>query len=287
MVSKDKDTCPNPKPKPVLIRQVWAHNLQSEFHLIRALLPRYSCISMDTEFPGFVYQPPVDPSRPLRKPQLQPSDQYQVMKANVDALNIIQVGLTLADAHGDLPDLGGECCFIWEFNFRDFDVTRDLCAQDSIDMLRQQGIDFERNRWFGVDSALFARFMMWSGLVGNYAVTWVTFHSSYDFGYLLKILTRRRLPDSLDGFLCLLRAFFGSRVYDIKYMIKFCNLYGGLERVAKTLQVDRAVGNCHQAGSDSLLTWQAFQRMRDVYFVTDGAAEKYAGVLYGLEVEVF
>ncbi|XP_057425634.1 probable CCR4-associated factor 1 homolog 9 [Lotus japonicus] len=272
-----------PNLKRVVIRKVWASNLEYEFLLIRGLIDRFPFISMDTEFPGVIFKP----SEPHNHRNLSSSDNYRLIKSNVDVLNLIQVGLTLSDAAGNLPDLGtGGSSFIWEFNFRDFNLSCDAHAPDSIELLRRQGIDFVRNAAEGIDSVRFAQLMMWSGILCNDAVTWVTFHPAYDFAYLVKILTRQSLPTCMEDFLNIVRVLFGNNIYDIKYLMLFCNgLYGGLERIAQTLHLDRATGKCHQAGSDSLLTMHAFVKIIEIYFGKD-EHKKHVNILYGLENQV-
>jgi len=121
----------------VMTRSVWSYNVESEFELIRSIIASYSFISMDTEFPGIIFQSQLA----FRQPQ----NNYAIMKANVDSMHLIQVGLTLSDRHGNLPTFGTSNRFIWEFNFCEFDVTRHPHAPHSIALLQSQGMDFHKN----------------------------------------------------------------------------------------------------------------------------------------------
>lgn len=257
------------------IREVWADNLDEEIELIREIVDDYPFIAMDTEFPGVVI-------RPVGNFKNSNEFHYQTLRDNVDLLKLIQLGLTFSDDEGNLPTLGTDKHCIWQFNFREFNPNEDVAALDSIELLRQSGIDFLKNNEKGIDVSRFGELLMSSGIVLNSNMHWITFHSGYDFGYLLKILTCKKLPEKQEGFFTLINVFFPV-LYDIKHLMKFSNsLHGGLSKLAELLDVER-VGISHQAGSDSLLTSSAFMKMKEKFF--NGAVEKYAGVLYGLGVE--
>eukprot|EP00243_Klebsormidium_subtile_P005841 TRINITY_DN239_c0_g1_i1.p1 TRINITY_DN239_c0_g1~~TRINITY_DN239_c0_g1_i1.p1 ORF type:complete len:280 (+),score=56.07 TRINITY_DN239_c0_g1_i1:259-1098(+) len=254
------------------IREVWADNLEEEFELIRDIVDDYPYLAMDTEFPGIVV-------RPVGTFKSAAEYHYQTLRCNVDMLKLIQLGLTFSDENGNLPQCGPNEYCVWQFNFREFNIREDMYAQDSIDLLRTSGIDFQRNEKSGIDIQRFGELLMSSGVVLNENVHWITFHSGYDFGYLLKLLTCQNLPSGESDFFQLMRTYF-PKVYDIKYLMKFCdNLHGGLNRLAEILEVER-IGPCHQAGSDSLLTCATFRKLKEGFF--NGSTDKYAGVLYGL-----
>lgn len=61
-----------------------------------------------------------------------------------------------------------------------------MYAQDSIELLKQSGIDFDANERRGVDVRKFGELLITSGVVLSSDIRWITFHSAYDFGYLLK-----------------------------------------------------------------------------------------------------
>ncbi|KAE9584515.1 hypothetical protein Lal_00021757 [Lupinus albus] len=264
-----------PKSDSIHIREVWNDNLEDEFALIMEIVDDYPYIAMDTEFPGIVV-------RPIGHFKNSYDDHYQTLKNNVDMLKLIQLGLTFSDEEGNLPLCGTNSHCIWQFNFCEFNVNEDVFANDSIELLRRSGIDFRKNNEKGIDAKRFGEILMSSGIVLNDNVHWVTFHSGYDFGYLLKLLTCQNLPDTQAGFFSLINMYFPI-VYDIKHLMKYCDgLHGGLNKLAELLEVER-VGISHQAGSDSLLTSWTFMKLKENFF--SGSLEKYAGVLFGLGVE--
>lgn len=54
-----------------------------------------------------------------------------------------------------------------------------------------------------------------TGLVLMDNIKWLSFHSGYDFGYLLKLLTDQNLPQDENDFFESLRLYFPT-VYDVK-----------------------------------------------------------------------
>ena len=120
------------------IKEVWDGNVEEEMLKISELIQTYKYIGMDTEFPGFCIKSNPDPN--------QKDSAYKFIKSNVDALKVIQIGITLSDATGNLPQ--GICT--WQFNLK-FDVNKDRSAESSIELLRNAGISFNNLQEFGID----------------------------------------------------------------------------------------------------------------------------------------
>ncbi|XP_047326203.1 probable CCR4-associated factor 1 homolog 2 [Impatiens glandulifera] len=255
------------------IRDVWAHNLESEVDLISQGLKNYPYIAIDTEFPGTVEPGPV--------PRRYHSTTYSSLMTNINLTKLIQLGITIGDDKGNLPKVeGSKKSCIWQFNFQDFDINTDRFVPASIELLRNSGIDFERFRKEGVPLKVFAETIMMSGVFSNVFVRLINFHGSSDFGYLIKCLRWEDLPEKYDVFMELVKVFFPDFI-DVSHLATKCPVYGGLETLASLIGLKR-VGPAHQAGSDSLLTYRVCMRLKESYCSNDVFLSSL-NVIYGLE----
>uniref|UniRef100_A0A914UI44 poly(A)-specific ribonuclease n=1 Tax=Plectus sambesii TaxID=2011161 RepID=A0A914UI44_9BILA len=214
----------------IRIHDVWAHNLEEEFAKVRDVVKDYPFIAMDTEFPGVV-------ATPLGQFKSKEDFNYQQVSCNVNMLKLIQVGFAFCDAEGNIP---GSDNAVWQFNFK-FSLQDDMYSQDSVDLLRNAGIDFARHQTDGIRMEDFGELLTTSGLIVDDSVTWLTFHSGYDFGYLIRTMLLRDLPQEEAKFFKFHRTFF-PKSYDIKIMMRQpgpvqAKLRGGLQEVADQLQV--------------------------------------------------
>ncbi|XP_054160991.1 CCR4-NOT transcription complex subunit 8-like [Oppia nitens] len=291
------------------IRNVWRHNLAEEFHQINQLVGDYPFVSLDTEFPGVMIGRSatttgngigVGGGGGIFYGQLggkwfdRNEQNYQFIRHNVDQLKVIQVGLALMDPTGRTP---WDKCRVnaWQFNFQ-FDRHSDRSVRESIDMLDSSGLDFDRLATDGIRAEDFAELLFGSGLVLNPDCKWMAFHGSYDFAYLMKLLTASLLPPSRQQFHELLDTFF-PYVYDIKFILNRLadrlpigggpyigcagqpQVLGGLQDVANQLGLAR-VGHPHQAASDSLLAAQIFFHLMSNYPID---VNPFCGRLYQLD----
>jgi CCR4-NOT transcription complex subunit 7/8 len=177
--------------------------------------------------------------------------EYSRIKANVDILKIIQLGITLSDGNGRMPSP----ISTWQFNF-DYNLDEEKFNQSSIDLLKKHGIEFKQLRQHGINPFYFAEKLMTSGLVLNDKLTWICFHGCSDFGYFIRLLTNEPLPANRDTFNKVLRVYFPN-LLDIKSFLHIFSLDGGLQMLANTLGIARQ-GTQHQAGSDSQVTLEVF-----------------------------
>lgn len=298
------------------IREVWRHNLEQEFAVLRQLVLKYPFVSMDAEFPGIV-------ARPIGNFAHSKAEyHYQTLRCNVDILKPIQVGITLWTPEGELPPsqptpdlfnrnmpgsknlwpsnnlfLNVPCT--WVFNFQ-FDLEEDMYAETSIELLKSSGVDFHRHLQMGISPGKFGSLLTTSGLAFSPDVHWLSFHSGYDFGYLIKLLTDDALPENQDTFFEKVSTFF-PKLWDIKFLLRHAQRLrqtnrltsaegvriidtlgskSGLNDLAEELGCQR-VGPSHTGGSDAWLTGSVFWAMRNKIF-GGTLDEELADQIYGL-----
>jgi hypothetical protein len=168
---------------------------------------------------------------------------------------------------------------VWQFNFT-FDASRDARSESSMKLLREAGCDFDKHRDEGICPYAFGEMFQASGLVCNENMKWISFHGGYDFAYLVKALTGGvALPARVGDMLNYVDLFFPYRC-DVKYLLKEM-FRGSLSSLATQMRV--ASSSLHQAGSDALVTRNAFFRLdQDLRRRAFDARDKEVGLLNGL-----
>lgn len=133
----------------------------------------------DTEFPGLYVS-----RGEINRFRSEEEAEYFLIRSNVEETKLIQIGLTIADAEGNSPY---PIC-TWQFNFK-FDIDKEKIVNQSADLLKKAGVQFERLKSDGIDYMDFAEYFEASGFVYNRDVLWVVFHGSSDFAYLLRLVS--------------------------------------------------------------------------------------------------
>ena len=281
--NKEKIKNPSPNPHPQILNlsqknitndqlgiiEVYEDNFVEQIKILGTLLEDFNYIGMDTEFPGTVFH----------VENITEDFYYKSLKKNVDKLKLIQLGITLTNEKGEYPK--NYPYHTWQFNL-EFDKDTELYKDESVDMLKKCGIDFDKLKKKGIKHHIFAQYFMVSNLVLNEDVHWVSFQGSYDFGYLLKLLINRDLPQTEDEFMEELNRYF-INYYDIRVIVKDNEnlLKKGLNRLAELLEVRRE-GQEHQAGSDSMVTIDVFFKLKKKGLVGENKFKEAKNILYGI-----
>ena len=274
--SKESSSAPNSKREskksenPKTIKEVYNDNFLEELKVISELLDEYNYIGMDSEFPGTVYN--------VKK--YTNDFYYKTLKLNVERLKLIQLGITITNENGEYPK--NIPYHTWQFNFQ-FDIKKDVYNEQSISLLKKSGIDFKKLKTNGIKKTTFAENIITSGLVLNPDVHWISYHGSYDFGYLLSLLSNENLPENEEEYIKILGVYFPN-FYDVKMLVK--DLYfldGGLNKLINKLGVQRK-GIMHQAGSDSIATIESFLSLINCHIINDAKIIKFKNSLYGIGI---
>ncbi len=86
----------NPSPNAVTVIDVYSDNFETEMINIESTINKgYNVVSIDTEYPGVIVK--------QKYSERTTTSIYNTMKANVDKLKPIQIGISLSDIEGKRP----------------------------------------------------------------------------------------------------------------------------------------------------------------------------------------
>ncbi|CAH8507853.1 unnamed protein product [Heterobilharzia americana] len=193
---------------------VWTHNFHEGMRLVRRLVRDCRYVAVDTEFPGVVAKVFGEYANSFEQA-------YHNIKVNIDMLKPIQIGFSFFDESGQTLDSVSTV----QFNIK-WNVDNEMHAADSIQLLEVSGIDFEKLKRTGIELSDFAEAFLTSGLPLNDKITWIGFHSAYDFAYMMKICTDwMRMPDNVLEFQKFLEHGGGKidqKVLNLVYGLNYC-----------------------------------------------------------------
>ncbi|KAM3334221.1 hypothetical protein ACQJBY_028957 [Aegilops geniculata] len=188
------------------------------------------------------------------------AQRYALMKANVEGLKPLQVGIAVCDHQGQQV--------AWEFSLRDFCRLADPHDQKALDYLADQGVDLD----------ILGALLMGSGLMGaghGRPLSWITYAGAYYVAYLLKIVTGGApLLHDVAG----MQYYLGQQVYDVATMAAGCpGMPVGLDRIAASLRIHPPWGSLRLAGAAGVRVLLAFRIWKHGEF--GGNVERFRGLL--------
>ncbi|KAJ1296206.1 hypothetical protein BS78_01G281900 [Paspalum vaginatum] len=165
-------------PSAVPVYEVWAENFDEMQITIGYFAAHARCVAVNVHYPGVVHGARQDLGA------LTVEQRYAILKANVDALKPIQVGLAICTEGGSIA--------AWELN---------LCDSDEA---------------VGVPMAKLIRVLRVTCRPG---VELATHAGAYHVAYLMKVISGgKQLPSDIDGFFRAVRRSLGDDVYDVALM---------------------------------------------------------------------
>lgn len=255
---------------PVLVRPVWAWNFADEWAYLENFAAGARYVAFDVHYPGVVHAAGQDHK------SMTVEERYALMKANVDELKPLQVGVAVCDHQGQQ--------LAWEFNLRDFCRQADPHEEKALEYLARRGLYVDTLRNHGVDAYILGALLLGSGLVGagHGRPSWITYDGAYHIAYLLKVITNgAQLPHNVAGFVAAMHCYLGQKVYDVATMAVDCpSMPVGLDRIAAHMGIHPPWGSPRLAGAAGVRALLAFRILKHGEF--GGNVERFRGLLQGL-----